>query len=101
MSLRTALLLLVLGTLPLWNISVGAEAANETETMSIYSGGQRVGSSVYTIKKEGDSSEVFEKSSIRIKLLDKVQDINTEGTYHLAGGEVKSFEYEFDSPSGG
>ena len=101
MYLRTALLLLVLCTLPLWNISAGAEAANETETMSIYSGGQRVGASVYTIKKEGDSSEVFEKSSIRIKLLDKVQDINTEGTYHLTGGEVKSFEYEFDSPSGG
>ncbi|HML95607.1 MAG TPA: transglutaminase domain-containing protein [Thermodesulfobacteriota bacterium] len=69
--------------------------------MSIYSGGRRVGSSVYTIKKEGGSSEVFEKTSIRIKLLDKVQDVSTVGTYHLAGGEVKSFEYEFDSPSGG
>ena len=101
MSLRTALLLLVLCSLPFWNISSVAEAAHVTDTMSIYSGGQRVGDSVYTITKDGDSSEVFEKTSIRIKLLDKVQDISTEGTYHLTGGELKSFEYEFDSPSGG
>jgi len=101
MPLRTALSLLVLCSLPFWNISARAEAAPYTEAMSIYSGGRRVGSSVYTIKKEGDSSEVFEKTSLRIKLLDKVQDVSTEGTYHLAGGEIKSFEYEFDSPSGG
>ena len=101
MPSRTALLLLVLLFMPFGNISSRAGAALDSETMSIYSGGQRVGASLYTIRKEGDSSEVFEKTSIRIKLLDKVQDVSTEGTYHIAGGEVKSFEYEFDSPSGG
>lgn len=94
-------MLLVVLSIPFGNAFSGAEEDSYNETMSIYSGGQRVGSSVYTIKKQGDSAEVFEKTSIRIKLLDKVQDVSTEGTYRLAGGEVESFEYEFDSPSGG
>ena len=78
-----------------------AEDALSSEAMSIYSGGERVGASVHTIKREGGSAEVYEKTSLRIKLMDKIQDISTEGTYRLAGGEVKSFEYEFESPAGG
>jgi len=100
MHLRIAVLFLVL-FLPFGNSLSKAEGTLSSEAMSIYSGGERVGASVYTIKREGDSAEVYEKTSLRIKLMDKVQDVSTEGTYHLSGGEVKSFEYGFESPAGG
>jgi len=100
MHFSRALLLLVILSLPFGNSLSRAEDAPGSEAMSIYSGGQRVGESVYTIKREGDSAEVYEKTSLRIKLMDRVQDVSTEGLYHLTGGEVKSFEYEFESTAG-
>lgn len=68
--------------------------------MSVYADGKRIGQSSYSVNRKGALTEVTEKTRLRIKLLDRVQDIGTEARYKLDGMDIKSFEFVFDSPSG-
>ena len=91
----SALFLFILTSNP--NVNAGSFDEN---LLSIYSRGRKVGYQYDSERSAGDITEVTEKTRLRVKLLDNVEDIVTEAHYRLRGYSMLSFDFKYLSPSG-
>ncbi|MFI5322499.1 MAG: transglutaminase-like domain-containing protein [Thermodesulfobacteriota bacterium] len=67
---------------------------------SIYSQGRKIGYTYDSEKYSGEITEVTEKTGLKVKLLDNVEDLATEAHYRLRGYNLLSFDFKYISPSG-
>ncbi len=100
MTARLAVYLLLL--IQLFSTFSNAESASRDKEswFSIYSGGERIGY-IYNSTAESDGiTVVTEQEKLKVKLLDVVQEIETDSDYSLKGYERISFTFDFKSPEG-
>lgn len=93
--IQAAVILLILFSAPY--VYAGSFSEN---LLYIYSGGRKIGYSYDSVKTVGGITEAVEKARIRVRLLDNTEDVETEARYRLGGGNLLSFDFRFESPSG-
>ena len=84
----------------LLSASYGYAGSFSENLLYIYSGGRKIGYSYDSLKTEGGITEAVEKARIKVRLLDNVEDVETEARYRLSGNKLLSFDFRFESPSG-
>jgi len=89
-------LLIIVSVFP----SAASDSAARESWHSIYSGGERIGYRYGSIAESDGYIEVIEKEKMKVKLLDAVQEIETDTGYRLNGYEIDSFTFDFKSPAG-
>lgn len=97
---RGALIQAPLILLILLSASYAYAGSSGENLLYIYSGGRKIGYSYDSVKTEGGVTEAVEKARIKVRLLDKTEDVETEARYRLGGGKLLSFDFRFESPSG-
>jgi len=101
MAARLAVSLLLLIPLFFSTFSYAESASSKKESwLSIYSGGERIGYSYSSTAESNGFTEVAEKEKIRVKLLESVQEIETESEYRLKSDDIVTFSFDFKSPAG-
>lgn len=98
-SLSGSLFLLFTVSFLLTPYSSSRGVVDQEYWMGIYSGNERVGYSYNSIRRYSQFTEVKELTSLKVKLLGKVDNVYTEGTYKIEGYKILSFDYEMRSDS--
>lgn len=80
--------------------SMADDPIRSESSMSIYSGGEKVGYSQTVIEERGSNYFINELSEIKLILLGKKQNLSTEANYTLRGYYLDSFKYKMSSDTG-
>jgi len=88
-------LLLVLGLFPIisFSNSFGIEKTTKERWMGIYSGKDKIGYSVTKITTNRGDREASEQLKLKMTVLGKDQDVDTNAKYSLDGFNLKAFEF--------
>ena len=88
-------LLLVLGLFPIISFSngFGIEKSTKERWMGIYSGKDKIGYSLTKIITNNGDREASEQLKLKMTVLGKDQDVNTNAKYLLDGFNLKAFEF--------
>ncbi|MCH7519835.1 MAG: hypothetical protein IH964_12530, partial [Candidatus Dadabacteria bacterium] len=79
--------------------SLSVEDTLEEYWMGIYSGDRRIGYSYNSIKTLKGITEVKELTKLKIDLLGKENEVETQASYKLEGYKILSFNFEMKSGS--
>jgi len=79
--------------------SLSKEDIQNEYWMGIYSGDSRVGYSFYSTKTLDGITDVKERTKLKINLLGKEDEVETQASYKLKGYKILSFNYEMKSNS--